>query len=118
MPADRPELTRTDAMEILADVGEASKPRERWRVTKEIPISTLVFLVVTGVGLVARDQNTQNKMDTLIAQFSEWKQDRYTASDARRDFALRDLKDAELDREMVDVNHRITDIERDRRARR
>lgn len=66
---------------------EQSK-QDRWHVGKEIPIAmVLAVLLQTFLG-VAWLSNLSFKIDNAISQLSEFKADRYTKEDGKRDREL------------------------------
>lgn len=83
------------------------RSRDKWHVGREIPIAVLVMLAIQTGGGIWWLSGVSQKLDSVIAQVAEIKQERYTKEDARRDFELIRSRNADLER-------RITDIERRR----
>lgn len=73
------------------DVEEAESLREerrRWHVGREVPIALLLGLGVQTFGGILWLGQLSQKIDTAIATINEFKGDRYTQADARRDKEL------------------------------
>jgi hypothetical protein len=62
--------------------------REPWHVAHDIPIALIATLLVQTAGAIWWASGVTAKLDRAIEQISEFKQDRYTKEDGRRDQAL------------------------------
>lgn len=72
---------------MLLDANQAHQS-EHWRIAKEIPVAMIVALMLqTGAG-IAWLSNLSFKIDSAIQQLAEFKSDRYTKDDARKDREL------------------------------
>ncbi len=61
---------------------------DRWHVGKEIPIALVMVLVGQTIGFIWSISGLYSKVDVLVVNFAEFKQERYTKEDARRDQQL------------------------------
>ncbi len=83
--------------------------RERWHVGKEIPIAVMLTLLVQTGGIVWWAATVSGKLDSVMAQVSELRSERYTKNDAQRDQAL-------VQQQFRDMERRVATLE-DRRSR-
>lgn len=90
--------------------------RTRWRIDHKVPI-TLIFtlLLQTGAG-VAFFTNLSGKVDEALKLMAEFKAERYTKEDARRDREVYQLlinniaaKDAEIARRVQDLETQMAE---------
>lgn len=93
---------------------------DRWHVGKEIPIVLILAVVVQTGGAIWWMAQLSSKIDAAILSISEFKAERYTREDARRDRELLEqkmnsfsLRDTELERR---INQNETRVERVERA--
>lgn len=104
------------------DADEQTQDRrreDRWHVGKEIPIAMIAALLIqTGAG-ISWLSNLSFKIDNAIQQLSEFKADRYTKDDARRDRELvlqivdaQRQRDAEHDRRIAVLEQAMADERR------
>lgn len=96
----------TDRLRALSSAEGDHNPRQRWHVSKEISIAIIFALFGQTIGLVWGAANMYAKLDEVARTVVEIKADRYTQSDARRDFMLRDQRDAELERRITSIESR------------
>lgn len=82
------------------------RARDRWHVGKEIPIAVLMMLAIQTSGGVWWAASLSSKLDSVIAQVAEIRQERYTKDDARRDMELMRTRDAELERRLNAIEQR------------
>lgn len=68
--------------------GQDRRAKDRWHVGKEIPIAVLVAVVMQTAGGLWWAASLSAKIDSAIAQLAEFKAERYTKDDARRDREL------------------------------
>jgi len=68
--------------------GEDRRKEQRWHVGKEIPLVLLFGLLVQTGGGIWWAASLSAKIDAAIATISEFKAERYTKDDARRDREL------------------------------
>lgn len=67
---------------------ERREDGKRWHVGREIPLALIVVLIVQTAGGVWWAANLTNKVDSAILSIQEFKTERYTKDDARRDQEL------------------------------
>jgi hypothetical protein len=87
---------------------EDLEERRRWHVGREVPIALLIGLGMQTLGGVLWLGQLSSKIDSAIATINEFKTERYTQHDARRDKELvltmietLRAKDGDLDRRMT-----------------
>lgn len=80
---------------------ENSTKQEKWHVGKEVPIAVLFTLLVQTGGGIWWLAQVSAKIDYAIAAMAEFKADRYTQADARRDLELLRSHDNEHDRRLA-----------------
>lgn len=83
-----------------------SDRNERWHIGKEIPLAVLLMLFVQTGGGIWWLAQVSSKIDYAIATMEEFKRERYTREDARRDGMLIESR--------IDAQ-RARDIEHERR---
>lgn len=83
----------------------------RWHVGKEIPLSLVLGLVIQTAVLAGWAQGVSSKVDKAIESLAEFRQERYTQGDARRDFTSLQIRDVEHDRRLSDLERRLERIE-------
>jgi flagellar motor component MotA len=104
-------VRNTDADDSEAIAGR--KP-QHWRIGHEIPIALIVTLVIqTGAGVVFFT-NLSNKVDAALNLLAEFRAERYTKEDARRDRELyqqmlqaSQAADRETDRRLEAIERKI-----------
>jgi hypothetical protein len=77
-----------------------SNRHERWHIGKEIPLAVLLMLFVQTGGGIWWAANVSAKIDYAINTMEEFKRERYTREDARRDLEAMKARDAEHDRRL------------------
>lgn len=82
------------------------RSRDRWHVGREIPIAVLVMLAIQTGGGIWWLSGVSQKLDSVIAQVAEIKQERYTKDDARRDMDLIRARDGDLERRIANLEQR------------
>lgn len=94
--------------------GSNRRVSDRWHVGKEIPIAVLLAVVAQTFGGIWWAASLSAKIDSAIAQIVEFKLERYTKEDARRDRELflqlieqQRQRDAEHERRIGDVESTI-----------
>jgi hypothetical protein len=85
--------------------GDSPKRREsdreqRWHIGKEIPLAVLLMLFIQTGGGVWWLAQVSSKIDYAIATMEEFKRERYTREDARRDLEAVRARDIEHDRRL------------------
>lgn len=80
---------------------------ERWHVGKEIPIAVMITLLVQTGGIVWWAATVSGKLDSVMLQVREMREERYTKNDAQRDKELVSQRFSEHER-------RIGELERKR----
>lgn len=90
----------------IDDEPDSRRSRDRWHVGREIPIAVLVMLAVQTGGGIWWLSGVSQKLDSVIAQVAEIKQERYTKDDARRDQELMKLRDGDLERRIANLEDR------------
>lgn len=101
------------------DEPPARRLGDRWHVGKEIPLALIVAVVLQTVGVIWWVAQLSNKIDNAVSNMAEFKSERYTREDARRDRELLDQKlsagasrDAELERRINQNEARVDRLER------
>lgn len=74
--------------EDLAWDGVDRRAHERWHVGKEVPIAVLFTLIVQTAGGIWWLAQLSAKIDAAIGTLAEFRIERYTREDARRDREL------------------------------
>lgn len=88
--------------------GSDRRDHPKWHVGREIPIALIFTIVIqTGAGIWFMSQ-LSSKVDRALEQLSEFRAERYTKEDARRDRELYILSNRDIER-------RLTEIEADAR---
>jgi len=92
--------------------GYDRRRKESWHVGKEVPISLiLVIFLQTGGGIWWASQMTA-KFDFALATLAEFKVERYTKEDARRDREILQIMiEASIKRDAI-LEARVTALER------
>jgi len=98
--------------------GADRRAKDRWHVGKEIPIAVLFAVLMQTAGGLWWAASLSAKIDSAIAQLAEFKAERYTKEDGRRDRELF-LQLIEQQRQR-DAEHerRLTQVEETQRGRR
>ncbi len=73
---------------------------ERWHIGKEIPLAVLLMLFVQTGGGIWWAANVSAKIDYAISTMEEFRRERYTREDARRDLEAMKARDSEHDRRL------------------
>lgn len=84
---------------------------ERWHIGKEIPLAVLVVLLIQTGGGIWWLAQLGGKLDFAVATIQEFKAERYTRDDARRDFELARQRDGDAERRIADIERKHNDIE-------
>ena len=79
----------------------------KWHVGKEIPLAMIFTLIIQTCTVVWWAAGINSKLEFLTYQVAEFKSDRYTASDARRDIALLNQRIDSGDRRCEDALDQI-----------
>lgn len=104
------------------DNGEL-QPRRRfndgWHVAKDIPIALIFAVIAQTGGFIWWMAGLSGKLDNAIATMVEFKSERYTREDARRDRELLDTKfqagkisDGDIERRITSMELRMDRLER------
>lgn len=116
MPARR--RTATNEHVPVYRNGNGDVP-DKWRVGKEIPIVLVAAVVVQTAGGIWWMAQLSGKLDAAVATIVEFKSERYTRDDARRDRELLDQKMTvgvtrgnELERRINNNDSRLDRLER------
>ena len=98
---ERPEMIDVDAD------GSSAPPKEHWHVGREIPIALIFVVLIQTAGGVWWASTMTSKIDSALVTLSEFRAERYTKEDGRRDreflgLVLEGLKtrDGELERRL------------------
>lgn len=94
------------------DGAERRKIEDRWHVGKEIPLAVLFTLVIQTGGGVWWLAQVSSKIDYAIVTMQEFKAERYTRDDARRDRELASQRDAEHDRRLANLEASLEALKR------
>ena len=92
--------------------GAERRKQEKWHVGKEVPIAVLFTLVVQTGGGIWWLAQVSSKIDYAIATMQEFKAERYTRDDARRDRELAAQRDAEHDRRLASIEASLEMLKR------
>lgn len=92
--------------------GTDRRKQEKWHVGKEVPIAVLFTLVVQTGGGIWWLAQVSSKIDYAIATMQEFKAERYTRDDARRDRELASQRDAEHDRRLAAIEASLEMLKR------
>jgi len=92
--------------------GADRRKQEKWHVGKEVPIAVLFTLVVQTGGGIWWLAQVSSKIDYAIATMQEFKAERYTRDDARRDRELAAQRDAEHDRRLAAIEASLEILKR------
>ena len=92
--------------------GAERRKQEKWHVGKEVPIAVLFTLVVQTGGGIWWLAQVSSKIDYAIATMQEFKAERYTRDDARRDRELAAQRDAEHDRRLAAIEASLEMLKR------
>jgi hypothetical protein len=93
-PLDRNSRTRADEELFDEDpienvlLGRERRQREPWHIGRDIPLALILALLAQTGGAVWWASGLSAKLDRAIEQITEFKLDRYTKDDGRRDQAL------------------------------
>lgn len=127
---DRDRLLRESAAlarQVLAAADEADgKQRravrdgnDRWHMSREIPVSLLAVVILQTVAFVFWIATLSSTVTNIVTLMQEFRAERYTRDDARRDRELQDQKlealrtsDREFDRRMGLAEGRVDRMER------
>lgn len=98
-------MSERDDVELQDD---RRRSTDRWHVGREIPLAMLVMVILQTAGGIWWLAQLSAKIDSAIATISEFRAERYTREDARRDrellITLIDglrAKDLELERRLL-----------------
>jgi hypothetical protein len=96
-----------------------SRVTDRWHLGKEIPLTVIGLLVAQTAGYIWWLSHLSFTVDNAVVQMSEYKAERYTREDARRDRELLDqrfqaqkLIDNDIERRTTGLEARIDRLER------
>lgn len=81
----------TNRIVEVEDDDEATPKRRRtdpWHIAHDIPVALMLTLALQTAGAIWWASGLSSKLDRAIEQIQEFKQDRYTKEDGRRDQAL------------------------------
>lgn len=105
--------------ELMREHFVERRRREPWRVAHDIPIALIATLVAQTAGAIWWASGVTSKLDRAIEQIGEFKQDRYTKEDGRRDQALlfqmlESLRqsDRDLERRVLNCEQSMYDVPR------
>lgn len=91
----------------------------KWHVGKEIPIVLILAVLAQTAGGIWWMAQLGAKLDSAVLSITEFKAERYTREDARRDrelleqkFVLGTAADRELDRRISSMEQRVDRLER------
>ena len=92
--------------------GADRRKQEKWHVGKEVPLAVLLTLMVQTGGGIWWLAQVSSKIDYAIATMQEFKAERYTRDDARRDRELAAQRDAEHDRRLAAIEASLEMLKR------
>jgi hypothetical protein len=90
---------------------DVEKAAERWRVAKDIPVTLVAAIILQTVFGVWWLSQLSSKLDIAVANLAEFKNERYTRDDARRDRELIDQKLVTQSLVGADQLRRLVDLE-------
>ncbi len=102
-PNDRPELSKTDVHRAIQDELGKNEERAHWHISKEISLGVILAFLVHTVAIVSFGVMLRADVNHALEQIHDLVAVRYTIEDARRDFALRDLRDADMQRQIQNI---------------
>jgi len=88
------------SVDLDVDTGAGNEP-QRWHVGKEIPVALIFAVFLQTMGGTWWLSQLSNKIDTAVARLDEFKAERYTKEDARRDKELAALTLTIVDRRLM-----------------
>lgn len=98
---------------------EMRQNRERWHLAKDVPLVLIGAVIIQTVGAIWWIAQLSGKIDNVVITIQEFKNERYTREDARRDRELIDQKlqtfsqaDREFDRRLNNTEGRVDRLER------
>ncbi len=98
---------------------EINQNNDRWHLGKEVPVVLIAAVVLQTAGGIWWMAQLSSKIDNAISTIAEFKSQRYTSDDARRDRELLDQKfsagttrDGELERRINGLEGRVDRLER------
>lgn len=99
------------------DTSTSSNPMvDRWHVGREIPIALIVALCLQTGGGIWWASSMSSKLDTALSSLAEFRAERYTKEDGRRDRELMlQVIDAQRQRD-IEHERRLEALEGTRRA--
>lgn len=93
--------------------------QDRWHIAKDIPLALILAVIFQTSGFIWWMAQLSSKVDVVVGTVQEFKTERYTREDARRDRELLDTKfqaskisDGDLERRITAAESRIDRIER------
>ena len=102
----------------LFETPQPQRPPDRWHVGKEIPLIVIIAAITQTLGGAWWLSTLSGKVDSTLVAMNEYKLERYTKDDSRRDreylmLALENMrnKDVELDRRINETSIRVTACE-------
>jgi hypothetical protein len=87
-PMDRNSRSRDDDAEPIDELIDERRRHEPWHVGRDIPLALILTIIAQTAGAVWWASGLSSKLDRAIEQIQEFKLDRYTKDDGRRDQAL------------------------------
>jgi len=93
------------------DINERRRMADRWHVGKEIPIVLVAAVLLQTAGGIWWMAQLSAKIDNAVSSISEFKVERYTREDARRDRELMEQKLTAYSKSDADIERRINTIE-------
>ncbi len=112
-------VTTRRSGDSTAEQEERRRVTDRWHMGKEIPIVLVLAVLLQTAGGIWWMAQLSSKIDTAVANISEFRSERYTREDARRDRDLLDQKlqtqkllDDVSDRRMNSLDARLERLER------
>ncbi len=101
------------------DDDQRRRVSDRWHVGKEIPLALILAVGLQTVGFTWWMAQLSSKVDAAVGTIGEFKTERYTREDARRDRQLLDqqfqsmtTRDTELERRINGIDVRLDRLER------
>ena len=85
---DHNSRSRDDDAEPIDELIDERRRREPWHVGRDIPLALIITIVAQTAGAVWWASGQSSKLDRAIEMISEFRVDRYTKDDGRRDQQL------------------------------
>jgi hypothetical protein len=86
----------SEHIDIVTESEPKKVQREHWHIGKEIPIMLIFAILIQTAGGIWWAATLTNKLDNLVTQLSDIKQESYSKIDAAKDIELMNFKISDL----------------------